>query len=130
MTKEQLLQRALDALGPAAPTCCGCVAEWEIAITAIKEALTQPEQEPVAWPTMPPSIGQSPVLVESGYDEGWAKCMSMCKAAMTSPPKRQPLTLEEIDALDFRAINAGPDSQYSVRFARAIEAAHGIGDKT
>jgi hypothetical protein len=39
---------------------------------------------------MPPSIGQSPVLFESGYDEGWAKCMSMCKAAFTSPPKRQP----------------------------------------
>jgi hypothetical protein len=48
----------------------------------------------------------------------------------TSPPQRQPLTLEEIDALDFKAINGGPDSQYSVRFARAIEAAHGIGDKT
>jgi hypothetical protein len=46
MTKDQLLQQALEALGPAAPTCCGCVAEWEIAITAIKEALTQPEQEP------------------------------------------------------------------------------------
>jgi len=45
MTKDQLLQQALDALGPAAPSCCGCVLEWEIAITAIKEALALPKNE-------------------------------------------------------------------------------------
>ena len=33
------LQRALDALGPTPPECCGCQAEWQIAIDAIKEAL-------------------------------------------------------------------------------------------
>ena len=93
----------------------------------------EPEQEPVAWPTMPPSIGQSPVLFESGYDEGWAKCMSMCKAAMTAPPKRQPLTEKEIEAVyeDASGQSLRPqDYRIVLQFARAIEAAHDIGDKT
>lgn len=30
---------------------------------------------------MPPSKGQSPVIFETGYDEGWAKCLSQCKDA-------------------------------------------------
>lgn len=34
------------------------------------------------WPTMPPSKGQSNVLFEDGYAEGWAKCLSMCRAAL------------------------------------------------
>jgi hypothetical protein len=59
---------------------------------------------------MPPSIGQSPVLFESGYDEGWAKCMSMCKAAMTSPPKRQP---EDFDSWY--------ESPYSKRLMKSIK---------
>ena len=41
--------------------------------------------EPVAWPTMPLSLGQSPVLFEDGYAEGWAKCLAMCKAAFPHP---------------------------------------------
>jgi hypothetical protein len=36
---KEALQRALDALGPTPPECCGCQAEWQIAITAIKAAL-------------------------------------------------------------------------------------------
>ena len=46
---KKALQKALDALGPTPPDCCGCQAEWQIAITAIKEALAESEQEPVAW---------------------------------------------------------------------------------
>ena len=42
---KETLQKALDALGPTPPDCCGCQAEWQIAITAIKEALAQPEQD-------------------------------------------------------------------------------------
>ena len=49
MTKNEALQKALDALGPTPPDCCGCQTEWQIAIDVIKEALAQPEQEPVAW---------------------------------------------------------------------------------
>jgi hypothetical protein len=55
MTKDQLLQQALDALGPAAPSCCGCVLEWEIAISAIKEALLLPQRKWVelTWGDVP-----------------------------------------------------------------------------
>jgi hypothetical protein len=38
----------------------------------------------IAWPAMPPRKGQSPVLFEDGYDEGWAKCLEACKAAVES----------------------------------------------
>ena len=50
---------------------------------------TAPQQAaaPVAWPTMPPSKGQSPVLFEDGYAEGWAKCLSACKSLF---PAQQP----------------------------------------
>lgn len=33
------------------------------------------------WPIMPPNKGQSPVLFEDGYAEGWAKCLSQCQQA-------------------------------------------------
>jgi hypothetical protein len=39
MKKNESLQKALDALGPIPPDCCGCQTEWQIAITAIKAAL-------------------------------------------------------------------------------------------
>jgi hypothetical protein len=95
MTKEQLLQRALDALGPAAPTCCGCVAEWEIAITAIKEALTQPEQEPVAWAYVnsDDECEQIEYCTESPMPE--------FVPLYTSPPKRQPLSHKQFQVLNF-----------------------------
>jgi hypothetical protein len=98
MTRE-VLQQALEALEDISAH-EGITKQGSIAITAIKAVLAQPEQKPVAWPTMPPSIGQSPVLFESGYDEGWAKCMSMCKAAMTSPPKREWVELTNEDVVD------------------------------
>jgi hypothetical protein len=48
----------------------------------------------------------------------------------TSPPKRQPLTDEQMDELipdDDTPMSLG---EAFVKFARAIEKAHGIGDKT
>ena len=49
MNKEEKLKVALNALGPVPPDCCGCAAEWKIAVDAITEILAQPAQEPVAW---------------------------------------------------------------------------------
>lgn len=43
----------------------------------------------VAWPVMPPSKGQSPVLFEDGYAEGWAKCLEACRAALATAPTTQ-----------------------------------------
>ena len=46
------------------------------------------EQAPAAltWPVMPPSKGQSPVLFEDGYAEGWAKCDSQYRALLAAAP--------------------------------------------
>ena len=44
MTKNEALQKALDALGPTPPDCCGCQEEWQIAIDAIKTALEAPQR--------------------------------------------------------------------------------------
>ena len=44
MTKNEALQKALDALGPTPPDCCGCQTEWQIAIDAIKTALAMPQE--------------------------------------------------------------------------------------
>ena len=46
----EAIKNALEALGPNAPECCGCKAEWEIAITALRQAIAEAEkQEPVKW---------------------------------------------------------------------------------
>ena len=34
---------------------------------------------------MPPRTGQSSVLFDDGYAEGWAKCLDLCKAVAPSP---------------------------------------------
>ena len=41
------------------------------------------------WPVMPPSRGQSHVLFEDGYAEGWAKCLDACKAMLSAAPQAQ-----------------------------------------
>ena len=46
----EVLKQALEALGPNAPECCGCRAEWQIAIESLRQAIAELEsQEPVAW---------------------------------------------------------------------------------
>ena len=74
--------------------------------------LSQPEQEPVAW--MNDSGG---CFLSDGnkYSENWT-------ALYTAPPKREPLSDDEIESI------WGQDSLGStVEFVRAIEKAHGIG---
>lgn len=43
-----------------------------------------PVAGPIRWPAMSPSKGQSPVLFEDGYAEGWAKCMDECRRAVSA----------------------------------------------
>ena len=114
---ESALRMALEALHGFIPYLplkdeaqCG---RYDQAITAIKEALAQPEQEPVAWI----------------YSQGAAKVVSMNYVAgvrasplYTTPPQRKPLTDEQIAEL----CRSLPATQYTTAFARAIEAAHGI----
>jgi hypothetical protein len=69
----------------------------------------KPQQEPVAC----------------GYDETTGNCTNS-PCCYTSPPQRKPLTDEQIEDLYFDKFSMGELKA----FARAIEAAHGIGDKT
>jgi len=72
MTKDEALKLALEALERSVATCFDQYAHQQVmsqpdhfinkAITAIKEALAQPEQEPVAWEQFYPDIGK-PQLV-------------------------------------------------------------------
>lgn len=88
------------------------------AVTALKQALEQPEPEPVA--------------VVSGYFGG--KCVVLPTdparifnsgiAFYTHPPKRKPLTDEEIILIVAEC--ASSHQHTDIHFARAIEAAHGI----
>ena len=56
------------------------------AITAIKEALAQPEQEPVAWKET--DEVECPVCRDKGFP--WPKCGHITYLERTTPPQRQP----------------------------------------
>ena len=117
MTKDEALKLALDWLES------GTFVYPTALSTAIKEALAQPEQpqqEPVAWMC---NAFDGDVCERSNHDD--------CENPIplyTTPPKRQPLTYEEITAISKQVAEAGPRGSID-RFARAIEAAHDIKDQ-
>lgn len=86
-------------------------------ITAIKQALEQPEPEPRVW-------------IDHRI-HAWPDCFVMqpdpphTSPLYTSPPKREPLTDEQIEALR-RSDDLFEDAPMWRLIARAIEAAHGI----
>ena len=95
--------------------------------TAIKEALAQTEQEPVAF-VKGCNRGQWEIFPAKAY-----QIFEREQPLYTTPPQRKPLTAMEVydvvhDAdLDWHTGFAlGEDENRFVVFARAIEAAHGI----
>lgn len=90
-------------------------------IAEIKKALAQPEQEPVAWAYVnsDDECEQIEYCTESPMPE--------FVPLYASPPQRQLLTEEQLDALALDD-DGLPNSHFE--FARAIEKAHGIGNKT
>jgi hypothetical protein len=111
--KDAALMLALEALEYPGPS---WIEARQPAITAIKQALEQPEPEPVAW------------LYESVCGKDFAACnyppnyAKNIRPLYTFPPKRKPLTDEQIDALPFP-----PSGTATLRdFVRIIESAHGI----
>ena len=148
MTQEAL-RMALEALETPSP-----MGQYK-AITAIKEALAQ-TQEPVAivdanddgyWADILPNIsvkvGQmlyanppqrteqepvakySDIVSDGGLDP---------RNKFYVPPQRKPLTDEEIEQCCYEADSRANDHpqtfKWTVEFARAIEAAHGIKENT
>ena len=129
MTKEAL-KLALEALVCLKKDFDADQFEWEIAdeaITAIKEALAQLEQEPVAW-AMLHDNGQ---FIDAIHPDEHARFEGKyIHPLYTTPPQRKPLSDEEIYSLaDSLEIWNEDDEEWILdpnTFARAIEAAHGI----
>jgi hypothetical protein len=123
MTRE-VLQLALEALKTWAvmqPNTTACAIRIP-AIVALKAALAQPEQEPVAWQWLDTATFRKKIP-PTGESECWNRLF-------TSPPQRQPLTDTEIEAIYFEHWMNYEDLHIAKQFARAIEAKHGIGEKT
>jgi hypothetical protein len=129
MTKDEVLKMALEALEN---TDRSKLFELERnAIATIKEILA-----PVKW--TPEDMAYRPGGMSQLEQEPWVQCTTVNNNCLggcrdrkehehyTSPPKRQPLTDDEI----YEMYNEPRSDAEMIEFARAIEAAHGIGDKT
>ena len=125
MTKDEALKLALEALRQIDEAIPFPVAK--LAQAAIKEALAQPEQEPVAWRyRMPVEDGHFVWNYATYIDDPKDQ---RCEPLYTTPPQRpsrsdiKPLTDEEIWEA---CAPLGAAMLSFTEVARAIEAAHGI----
>jgi hypothetical protein len=143
MTKDEVLKLALEALEDISAH-EGITKQGSIAITAIKSVLAQPEQEPVEY-----QMRVRPTWEVTSWSE-WKKCSRALaedyaktpklhsweyetRKLYTSPPKRQPLTGQQLIDLEMNLRKYSGKDGYDLslsEFARAIELHHGIGDKT
>ena len=92
-----------------------------VAITALKQALAEPEQDPVGWQWLN-TCNYRKKLPANAIPEHW-------RPLYTAPTPRKPLTDEEMRECA-QAMNAEPLAEgwpELIKFARAIERAHGIG---
>ena len=143
MTKDEALKLALEALELEDMAC-----RYEKdqtpehitkAITAIREALAQPEQEPVAFGSV--TVRRLSQRFENHHDQyqfypagqsPYLDNVDECHTVYTTPPQRKPLTYEIKQEFWIKAIEQGKNGQSmnwqkaADFYADAIEAAHGI----
>ena len=123
MTKDEALKLALEALEAdllemVADVDGHMVFLKDKAITAVKEALAQPKQEPLAWISTGPARMIHWTADKPAYGDDWVPLY-------TTPPQRKPLTDEEMKKIWYAMQNIM--GWYSFQeIARAIEAAHNI----
>jgi hypothetical protein len=149
MTKDEALKLALEALD----CICSPLHVREItkvgnAMKAIKETLSQPEQESddltIAYMSgfhdgknkNAPQPKQEPVAmrydfdgygwlyIDNGSGSNWREKIKNAEPLYTTSPQRKPLTDEQIEAIAKNYALGNPTTP--LHFARAIEAAHGI----
>ena len=138
-TQNETLKLALEALKLSLPAQCGqsddmYEQEWRehfAAIRAVREALAQPEQElaPTKCVAIIEVLGRDWLLEYMSLPVGRHKLYAR-QYTYVAPPKRKPLSEEEIEQCCFDADSQADDHpqtwKWTVAFARAIEAAHGI----
>jgi hypothetical protein len=98
------------------------------AITALRAALAEPVEEPVAkveLMTAGGNAGLATRIVE--IDDHLRERLRPGQMLYTAPPQRKPLSEEEIDRIDACIDKFTPLREGKRLFARAIEQAHGIG---
>ena len=134
MTKDEALKLAPEALEtlekcePSYSKIWSLKDNARITITAIKKALAQPEQEPVAtdWERIA-RVQNAKLMAVCDEAGGFEKlCEVMDKYEATTPPQRKPLTDAQIDTILIGLMRQHKSG--AVTIARAIEAAHGIKD--
>jgi hypothetical protein len=139
MTKNKTLKLALKALETIAKR---TGARWALeqgyaghleAITAIKEALAQPEQEPLGYIA---SMAANDLRASIYRDVTvYGEDLEDTVAIYTTPPQRQPLTDKQILADETLRYyfgqngGAGPVSKQGRKVVNAIEALHDIKEK-
>jgi hypothetical protein len=143
MTDRELMQQALEALellawceNPATrvqvrkPRNGGSIVTvypHKVATDAaapLRERLAQPEQEPVG------KIGWAANRPNTICEVHWIDMPPVGTKLYTTPPQRKPLTVEEIKKLIHPIVMADlSDEMTDFEIVRAIEAAHGIGEK-
>ena len=147
MTEREALKLALEALQKIyiAPEHEEYIRVWwpacEQAITAIKEALAQPEHgwtperiagmarlkeaqdKKLAQPEQEP-VGEIVDAIEGAFKCSFTKMLPVGTKLYTTPPQRKPLSDEEIET--YRHMIDWTAEWSYINFARAIEAAHGI----
>ena len=113
------MQQALEALENGDVPTPENVGKNLDAITALRERLAQPEQEPVVWMWKDGTVTSDP----DRADGTWTPLY-------TTPPQRKPLTDEEIEDIWADCPVDWDDKINVLTLARAIEAAHGIEENT
>ena len=135
-TKDDALRLALEALVAVEQTDTPYLSTVLGAIEACSEALAQKDElAPVAWMLECPTITGDTDWILSWSRSGAGLCNRLQgeeheKPLYTAPPKRQPLTDEGINEIaeSMPGGLAGFIKGWGwQQFARAIEAAHGIG---
>ena len=122
-TLRQAAQQALEALVEINKLSIGeraiCLpGEIDTAMDALRAALAEPEQEPVALPC----CGYANASAVKWNPHNQVVQCHNCGQIYTAPTPRKPLTDEEI----WKCLPPDPDE---LAFARAIERAHGIGEQ-
>jgi len=125
MNLREAAQQALEALEGIHPGNMTPMAEeyWNKAIIALRTALAEPEQEPVAW------IHEDELPSSYPYDLmfPYSKVNGVRLFPVFGPfPQRKPLTDEEIWKI-YDETPSGKARPFIIRFVRSVLAAHGIG---